>query len=85
MPEVKNSKLDSLLKVFFVWWIFQEEEWVGEIVLEAEISNLEEPGFRGIRSSCEDVPGNRVKDVVWQLQDHAEESELSEVEETRKR
>ena len=85
LPEVKNSKLDSFLKVFFVWWTFKEEEWVGEIILEAEGFNLKEPGFKGIRSSFEDVPGNRVKEVVCQLQDHTEESELSEVEETIKR
>ena len=67
LPVVQYFQLGSFLEVFLVRWIFKEEERMGEIILEAEEFYVGEPGFMGIRSSCEDIPGNGVEDVVRQL------------------
>ena len=60
LPEVQYSQLDSFLKVFLV-------RWGGLHWKQKDLMLVNQDYIMRIRSSCEDVPGNSDKNIVWQL------------------
>ena len=80
-PELVDFLLGELLESFFGRGRFKKLKWVRQLVLLADILDLDEPGLGAIRTCNEEMSGNFIKDVIFKSTNHTKMSKLSKVEE----
>ena len=79
-PDLVNLQLSELLEVLLGRRKDQEFKGVREVVLIADLLDLNKPRLGAIRTCGEDMLGNLFEDVVLKSTNHGKQSKLPEVE-----
>ena len=73
MPVFLNLQLAQLLEFDSGERVYKQEEWMGKLILDSEVSDVLDPGLGRCLGLGQIVLGERFEDVVIKVADHTED------------
>ena len=73
MPVFLNLQLAQLLEFDSGERVYKQEEWMGKLILDSEVSDVLDPGLSRRLGLGHIVLGERFEDVVIKVADHTED------------